>query len=166
MANDLSKFLAKVETLAKSKYAGSGQLSELRTPSTQQEILDAIAALIKQNRSSNTYTYISGSTIMGDTFKDISGGTIINRSIVTSSLNTVRQEKSEDLAVALEDLGKLIAGEGKPELTDLYEAFVEEASKPEPKVGMLRIVWNGIKQALPAIAAGSTIAVAIQKFLG
>jgi hypothetical protein len=165
MAHDLSRFLDKVEALAKSQGQASKPPVEYDSPSSQQQIVEAIATAIRQNQNSNNYAYITGNTFMSDTIKNISGSTIVTRSNIANSLNTIRTTKTEELAAALSDLSNLIEKTGNPELTELYETFVEEAGKPEPKKSLLRTIWTGIKESLPALAATSTIALSIHKFL-
>jgi hypothetical protein len=102
----------------------------------------------------------------GDTFSNISGSTIINRSTIDGAVNTLSQAGSTDAARAMEELGQLVAESGNTEAGELYEALSEEIQKPQPKQSLMRSYWEAIQAALPLAANAATITGVIDKLVG
>ncbi|KGF71507.1 hypothetical protein DO97_18100 [Neosynechococcus sphagnicola sy1] len=74
----------------------------------------------------------------GDVFQNITGSTIVNKSIVEASFNKVKEEFDSDTANALKVVAAEIEKAGNKEAAELFESFNEELQKPEPKRSVLR----------------------------
>jgi hypothetical protein len=96
--------------------------------------------------------------VMGDQYKNITGSTIINRSVLTDSLNKVRIERGEDVAKALELVADVVSKSGNKRAGELFDSFNEELKKPEPKKSVLRSLWDGLVSALPTISTMAGVA--------
>ncbi|GAB3186804.1 hypothetical protein FHX75_111310 [Micromonospora palomenae] len=91
-------------------------------------------------------------TVEGDSFSHIgSGATIVNRSTLTNSLNSVKESAGEDVAAALAELADLVEKSGNADATDNFNALSAELERPEPKKSLLKSFWNGITSALGPI---------------
>jgi hypothetical protein len=96
--------------------------------------------------------------VMGDQYKNITGSTIINRSVLTDSLNKVRIERGEDVAKALELVADVVSKSGNKQAGELFDSFNEELKKAEPKKSVLRSLWDGLVSALPTISTMAGVA--------
>jgi len=108
-------------------------------------------------------TINTGAIVMGDVFQNISGSTIVTKSKVENSFNRIKQEHSEDVAVALIRLAEVVSDSGNTDAGELLDAFNDELAKEEPKQSLLRSYWDGLTTALPTI---STMADVVQKLNG
>jgi len=88
----------------------------------------------------------------GDIFKNITGSTIVNKSIVEASFNKVRERFDTDTANAIKVVAEEIEKSGNREAAELFESFNEELQKPQPKRSVLRNCWNGIVEVLPMLS--------------
>ena len=84
---------------------------------------------------------------MGDKFENISGSTIINRSIVQNSLNQIGARDPE-LAGALEAIADEIEKSGNAEAAANFEALSKEFEGAAPTKPILRM-----REGTPAISA-------------
>lgn len=100
----------------------------------------------------------------GDVIRDIgAGATVINRSLVEKSFNKVRDQFDENAASALRLIAQEIEKSGNKEAGELFDSFNEELQKPEPKRSLLRTLWNGMVEALPAIGQLAGVVAQISK---
>lgn len=97
----------------------------------------------------------------GDVFQNITGSTIVNKSIVEASFNKIKEEFDSDTANALKVVAAEIEKAGNKEAAELFESFNEELQKPEPKRSVLRNFWNGIVEALPQLTSLAEVVVKI-----
>lgn len=88
---------------------------------------------------------------MGDTFREISNSTIINRSLVQGAVNTLQQQDQQAAADAVEKVAELVEQSGNAEAIEYLDTFNEELARPEPRKSILRSMWSGILAAVPAI---------------
>ncbi|WP_187438080.1 hypothetical protein [Actinomadura decatromicini] len=97
-------------------------------------------------------TYKEGS-VQGDKFENIgAGATIINRSVLNQSLNSIRSNHGDDLAKALERLAQIIEENENVEAAESFAAMSEELATSTPRRGVVQSLWTGIVAALPAIS--------------
>ncbi len=104
-----------------------------------------------------------GELIMGDVFKNITGSTIVSRSIVEKSFNKVRNDFDQDTAMALLRVAEEIIKSGNREVAELFVGFNEELQKPEPKKSVLRSLWDGMIAVLPSLAQLADVGLKISK---
>lgn len=171
-SHDLGSFLERVEQIARDtrqpNVTNLPPRQEVLTNGpqiSQKEIVDALHSLLRDQKLANSITVISGGTFMGDIFKGISGSTIINKSNVTDALNIIQRSTGSDVANALQQLGQMVHANGNKEIGELYESFVEEVAKPEPKKVSLRALWSHIESALPTVKTVADIAGTVTKLL-
>lgn len=101
---------------------------------------------------------IMGDKIVGDVFRDIgAGATVINKSVVTNSLNRVRSEHGPRVSEALRRVGEIVAESGSEEAVDNFNALSAELASETPKKGVLRALWLGIVAALPTVTELSSL---------
>ncbi len=99
---------------------------------------------------------------MGDTFENVSGSTIINRSIVEKSFNKVREQYDEETSKALQEIAQFINNSKNRSAGALFNEFTQELTKPEPDKSALGGLWSSIQSVLPQIA---TISGAVAKIV-
>jgi len=108
----------------------------------------------------------AGNIVMGDAFRDIKGSTIVSRSTVIGSFNTV-QEKFGSGAV---EILKIIEGEikktGNSDAVELYKGFKEELEKPEPRKSILNNIWDGIVEVAPTIVLITGLVAKVKMIFG
>lgn len=88
---------------------------------------------------------------MGDIFKDIHNATIINKSLVEKSFNTVKKEHDEETSNALVKATEFIEKSGDPAAGTLFNSFNQELNEPQPDKSRLKNFWTGIESVLPSI---------------
>jgi hypothetical protein len=62
----------------------------------------------------------------GDVFENITGSTIVNKSIVEASFNKVKEEFGPDIANALKVIAEEIEKSGNKEAAENFDSFNEE----------------------------------------
>jgi hypothetical protein len=97
---------------------------------------------------------------VGDIFKDIgAGATVINRSTLTNSMNSVTDEYGREVADALQQIAELVEQSGNADAVENFNALTEELQRPNPRKSLIRSFWDGMLQAVPILAdAGAKIA--------
>ena len=89
---------------------------------------------------------------MGDIFRNIgTGATIINRSTLNNSMNTVAGQYGDEVAEALRRIAELVQQSGDTAAAENFNAMTEELQRAEPRKSLLRSFWNGTQQALPVL---------------
>jgi len=89
---------------------------------------------------------------MGDTFEHITDSTIVNRSIVKAAFNVVNEKYGQEVADALREISKHIEAEGDAVGIELWNNFNQELAKGEHSKPLLKVIWDGICQAVPTIS--------------
>lgn len=106
-------------------------------------------------------TIIEGDQVGGDKFENVSGSTIVSRSIVQSAFNELSAASMDDLRAELEELLNLVQQTGNPEAADLAQSFVEESAGAR-RGGVLKALWTRLQAIAPVVgglaAAGTAIA--------
>lgn len=100
--------------------------------------------------------------LVGDTFRNISNSTIVNRSLVEGAVNTLQQQHQQAAADAVEKVAELVAQSGNAEAIDYLDTFNEELTRPEPRKSILRSMWSGIVAAVPTITGAIGVVEAIE----
>lgn len=94
---------------------------------------------------------LRGKTIrMGDMYSNISGSTIVNRSLVKESFNHVSHQFDLKTADAIRKLAEVMNASGSRTAAELFDEFNREIVKREPRKAILRSLWEGLKRELPA----------------
>ena len=93
----------------------------------------------------------SGGVATVDIFSNISGSTIVNKSVVENSFNKVQSKLGPEVAQFIKAVADEVHKSGNAEAGQVFEAFNEELQKPEPKKSLLRTFWNGLAAALPTL---------------
>jgi hypothetical protein len=102
---------------------------------------------------------------MGDKFENVKNSTIINRSVLEDSFNTVKNKMDEETANVLIKISEIIEKAKNTDAAELYNSFNDELKKTEPKKSLLRTIWNGILAALPLLGTTAGIAENISKII-
>jgi hypothetical protein len=116
------------------------------------------------NIRNSTINY--GDKVMGDKFENISGSTIVNRSLVKDSFVKVKETFDEDTALAIQKLADFIEQSGNKEAAELFNEFNKEASKKDPRKSILRTLWSGVTSVLPTVSTLGDVIIKIMKIIG
>jgi predicted membrane-bound mannosyltransferase len=100
--------------------------------------------------------------VMGDVYRDIKNSTIVNRSVLTDSMNHIAGRDPE-LASAIGTLAIAVHQSGNKKAGELFDQFSEELGKGQPRKSVLQVCWEGIQNALPTVTAVAETAGAISK---
>lgn len=90
--------------------------------------------------------------IMGDKFENISQSTIVNRSLLQNSLNTISEKYGDDIKIAIEEVANYIDEIKNIESAELLEKFNEEISVKDSNKSVLKVLWEGLLKTLPDTA--------------
>jgi hypothetical protein len=102
--------------------------------------------------------------IMGDVFRDIKDSTIINRSSLTRSLNSIESNQPEMLN-AIGQLAKIVAASHDRNAGELYEQIAEEVSKPTPRHSVLKSCWDALLALVPVIKDSADVFKTVNDFV-
>jgi hypothetical protein len=105
---------------------------------------------------------VGGDKVGGDKFENVSG-TIVNRSTLKQSMNTVARRTDDDTAQALKRIAELIEAQNNAEAAEIFESFNKELAKQSPARAVLKSLWEGLKAAMPVLGAATDITVKIVK---
>jgi hypothetical protein len=124
------------------------------------EVIREFKALLKTN-SPTVILAADGSRVAieqvrekrtGDTFENIgAGATVINRSSLQNSVNSIRASMGDEVAEALQRAAEIIGQSANEDAAENLNALSEELEKPYPRRGLLRSFWFGIVTALPTV---------------
>jgi hypothetical protein len=90
--------------------------------------------------------------VQGDSFSNIgANATIINRSNLQSSLNSVRTNTGEECADTLAQIARIVSASGNNDAVENFDALTAELSQPQAKRSLLKSYWTGIVTALPQV---------------
>jgi len=92
--------------------------------------------------------------------------TIVNRSQVENAFNKINREHDEETAKAILQVEEAVNRSGNLEAVENFDAFNEELGKPEPKKSLLKTLWSGLLEALPAIKELPSVVDNITKLFG
>lgn len=131
-------------------------VAELTRRLAGREDLPPLIANIQNN------TIREGDSIMGDKFQNVSG-TIVNRSHLENSLNTVSERMDSETSEALQRIAKLIEAEGNREAAEIFDSLNHELSKEKPAKPVLRSLWEGLLAAMPLLRDATDITAKVIK---
>ncbi|MEU5161446.1 hypothetical protein AB0G74_17820 [Streptomyces sp. NPDC020875] len=95
---------------------------------------------------------VMGNKIMGDSFSNIGdGATVINKSVLTNSLNRVKSDHGPGVSQALQRIGEIVAESQNEEAVENFNALSAELAAEAPKKAVLKALWLGIVAALPTV---------------
>ncbi|WP_174189617.1 hypothetical protein [Nocardia barduliensis] len=100
---------------------------------------------------------------MGDRFDNISNSTIVNRSHVEASFQRISDSGDTDAAEAMRRLAAMVEESGDEGAVQTFDSFAEELARPEPRQGLLRVLWEGLVAAIPAVKESVGVADSITK---
>jgi hypothetical protein len=109
---------------------------------------------IYQQRLNSTYigTYIEEYNVAGDNIHITgSGNVVVNRSTLQNALNRVSGAKDQAVAEALKKVAAEIEKSKNQAAAENFDSFNEELAKPHPRKSLLKTLWQGTLQALPAL---------------
>ena len=151
MANEFDVLMKQLEILEKIVIKGSIVFDE-KTKNAAINVVQKIQFVEEQ--------------IMGDKFENISQSTIVNRSLLKSSLNSISKKYGNDFKNALEEVASFIDESKRKESADLFDKFNEELSAGKPNKSILKVLWEGLVKTLPDTAKiASAIATVAKMFL-
>ena len=102
---------------------------------------------------------------MGDTFSNISGSTIVNRSLIQGAVDSLKQSRESESAEALRQLAGLVEQSGSSDASEYLNALSEELQQPTPRKTIVRSMWDGILRVLPSVAQAVTITAGIENLV-
>ena len=88
---------------------------------------------------------------MGDFIQTGPNSTVINRSLLSNSLNKVRNEVGGDVADAINAVAEEVQKSHDADAIELFDEFNRELQSDTPRKSMLRVLFDGITKAAPAI---------------
>lgn len=106
---------------------------------------------------------IVGEQIVGDKFENISGSTIVNKSLLSNALNTVNSQYGDDVKNALDEISEYIESAGDEVSTELFNGFNKELGNKESSKTVLNALWDGLVTKLPDAAKVATAIATISK---
>ena len=112
--------------------------------------------MIAAKTPSNLYREI----VMGDTFKNISNSSIVNRSTFFNALNALEAKSDQTLMELLESVAEKVEASGNVEAGEILEQLMEELAREEPRQSLIARSWTALTELLPDVAtiAGATAA--------
>ena len=78
-------------------------------------------------------------------------------------MNTVARRIDDETAQALRRIAEMIEAQNNREAAEIFESFNKELAKQDPANAVLKSLWNGLKAAMPVLAAATDITVKIAK---
>lgn len=98
---------------------------------------------------------------IGDTIIAHEGATIVNKSIIVNSFNSLN-ERNPELAQALKQLAGYVEASGDKNAGEAFDNLVEAVDNSE-KPSVIRAFWNDLVNIMPDVEKVGTAAVAITK---
>lgn len=92
-------------------------------------------------------------TVNGDMISAGDGAVVTNRSIVTHSFNAFAERYSTDVADALTELERVVRESGSADGAEQLAEFLAQLDTEQPKKSVLRALFTGITEAVPAVTA-------------
>lgn len=164
--------------------SSSKQLFTTKDGPFMDELVDTIGEVLDNQEKPANYTVNIRSakiedhsvreTVMGDKYENVHGSqikspgatlTYINESQLSNALNTVQDAYGDDVEEALRVLAEHIRHAESREAGELLNSFNTEVSKPEANRTTLKVLWNGLCDALPDAAKVAASVATIAKAL-
>ena len=102
---------------------------------------------------------------MGDIFNVGNNSTVVNRSAIFDSLNSVGKDLDADSREVLQELTDLVLKSGSPVAAENLEGFLDELDKETPKKSVLNSLLNGIATALPSMLTAAELVENVRKII-
>jgi hypothetical protein len=77
--------------------------------------------------------------------------------IIRDAFNKIKQSHGEDATAALQKVAELIEQKGDNEAKEMFSSFQEELARETPKKSVLKMLWENIVGAVPAIKSAFDI---------
>lgn len=90
---------------------------------------------------------------MGDFIQAGSNSVVINRSLLTNSLNKVREQVGSDVADAISAVAEEVQRSHNPDAAELFDEFNRELQSENPRKSMLKVLFDGVSRAAPAVSS-------------
>ena len=107
--------------------------------------------------------YIMGSSVGGNIITKPT--VILGSNNVLSSFNKVKMQFDEETANVIQQIAEIVEISKNAEAVELFEAFNEEISKPEPKKTLLKTFWNNLSSLLPDLSITVSIVEKVMKII-
>lgn len=104
--------------------------------------------LMAAKTPSNLYREI----VMGDTFKNISNSSVVNRSTFFNAINALESKSDESLMELLEKIAEKVEASGNAEAGEILEQLMEELTRETPRKSLIRRSWDALTGILPDVA--------------
>lgn len=104
-----------------------------------------------------------GEQIMGDKFEKISNSTIVNRSLLSNTLNNISSTYGDEVKNALEEISNYIEHSGETDSVELLNGFNQELNNENQNKSVLKAIWDGLVNSLPDAAKVITSIATISK---
>jgi hypothetical protein len=115
-------------------------------------LVDQLQSYIN-SRVTQYFTIVEGDNFVGDKFENISNSTIINRSHVQSSLNSLASSGQDGLAEALRAIASHLEKQrATADAADTFEDLALEVAKPERRPSRIRAFWDQLVSLAPSVA--------------
>ncbi|WP_139128945.1 hypothetical protein [Micromonospora nigra] len=102
-----------------------------------------------------------GRAQVGDFIYAAEGSTVNNRSLIQGSFNKVEGKLGEEVEKALRKIGEAVSASGDAEAAEMYAAFLEELGAEKPKKSVLRVLFEGVCAAVPAVSSLTSAVAAV-----
>lgn len=109
---------------------------------------------VYQQRLNSTYidTFIAEYNVAGDNIQITgSGNVVVNRSTLQNALNRVSGATDQSIVEALKKVAAEIEKSKNQAAAETFDSFNEELAKPQPRKSLLKTLWQGTLDALPAL---------------
>lgn len=100
-----------------------------------------------------TYIDMGGLQVENYSIGDVSNSTLVIKSTVQGSFNSLPKDLDRTVTDALEQIGRHITERGDPEAAEMYQQISEELKRDQPRKSIIRSLWNGIKDAVPTVVS-------------
>lgn len=99
-------------------------------------------------------------TVMGDHLQASGASTIVSKSVVQDAFNRLAGDDEAELRRALSAIAEAVQKENNPEANQIVEGLIEECAGAK-RPGVVKAIWNALKEAAPVVASMTTAAKAI-----
>lgn len=90
---------------------------------------------------------------MGDFIQAGSNSIVINRSLLSNSLNKVREEVGSEVADAISAVADEVQGSNNSDAAELFDEFNRELQSDTPRKLLLKTLFEGVTKAAPTISS-------------
>lgn len=144
--------------------------SDLKLHTGEWQALESILATMRpaSMRAATEYVEnlvnVKGDLVVGDSFKGVKGSTIINRSTVISSLNSLSSEKDRDVFAAAEEIVAALGSNNDEVTASVVEGLLEEMAGKR-RGAILESLWSRAKELAPVLASLASAAATMQRLI-